>query len=217
MKFFSTTILSVALLFSLSACDLGSSNDSTSKKQIQPKTTTDKSENSHTNNSSTGSTGTTKQGSGTANQPDTKSESDINNIKDVKGFTPNDNQSFTVDLKSWGNVKFVSGKITGGNHIPTVFYLTNAKGDILYSFNDSPYPYNVDFKAVSFEDVNKDGLKDIIMIVSDNDNAGKPIAAFWSQNANKTFTCDTKRSQDLNNSGNNTDIKTVRDYLSKKF
>ena len=39
-----------------------------------------------------------------------------------------------MNLNSWGNVKFVSGKLTGGNHIPTVFYLTNKDGDILYDF-----------------------------------------------------------------------------------
>lgn len=57
-----------------------------------------------------------------------------------------------------GNVRFVSGKLTAGNHVPVVFYLTN-----------------------------KNGLKDIIIIVSDSDNIGGPIAAVWLQNANKSF------------------------------
>jgi hypothetical protein len=141
------------------------------------------------------------------------------NLKDIKGFVPFENQSFMVDLNSWGNVKFVSGKLTAGTHIPTVFYLTDEAGNILYSFEDTPFPYSVDVKSVSFTDVNKDGLKDIIIIVVDayQVSDGKPIAAVWLQNADGTFTCDTKLYQELNESGNNKDIKTVTNYLSKKF
>lgn len=151
------------------------------------------------------------------NATSSKSDPGTNNIKNIKGFTTIENQSFMVDLNSWGNVKFVSGKITGGNHIPVVFYLTSENGDILYSFEDTPFPYNVDVKAVSFQDVNKDGLKDIIIIVIDNANFGKPISAVWLQNDDKKFTCNTKLSQEMNESGNNNDIKTVTYYLSKKF
>jgi len=48
-----------------------------------------------------------------------------NNIKNIKYFRPIESQSFMLNLNSWGNVKFVSGKLEAGNHIPTVFYLTN--------------------------------------------------------------------------------------------
>lgn len=50
-----------------------------------------------------------------------------------------------VDLNSWGNVKFVSGKLTAGNHIPVVFYLTDEDGDILYDFR-AVLPYSVMLK-----------------------------------------------------------------------
>lgn len=143
------------------------------------------------------------------------------NIKNIKGFIPFEGQSFMVDLNSWGNVKFVSGKLTAGNHIPAVFYLTNENGDILYSFEDTPFPYSVDVKAVSFTDVNKDGLKDVIIIVTDayegSSSFGEPIAALWLQNADGTFTCDFKLYQEINESGNNKDIKTVTGYLFNKF
>ena len=85
------------------------------------------------------------------------------NLKDIEGFSSIENQSFMVDLNSWGKVKFVSGKLIGGSHIPTVFYLTDENGDILYNFQ-ATLPYMVDVKAVAFEDVSKDGLKDIIII-----------------------------------------------------
>lgn len=142
------------------------------------------------------------------------------NLKDIKGFSPIEDQSFMVNLNSWGNVKFVSGKLTAGNHIPAVFYLTNEDGDILYDFADTPFPYSVDVKAVSFADVNKDGLKDIIIIVADDykdsANLGAPIAAICLQRAKGAFITDLKLSKEINDSGNNKDIKTIMSYLSQK-
>ena len=140
------------------------------------------------------------------------------NLKNIKGFTLIENQTFMVDLNSWGNVKFVSGKLTAGNHIPVVFYLTNKDGDILYNFN-AILPYSVDVKAVSFEDVNKDGLKDIIIIVADNYNgsSGGPIATVYLQNADGSFTNNHKLDQEINDSENNKDVGSVKNYLSSKF
>ncbi|MCB8814793.1 hypothetical protein [Desulfosporosinus shakirovi] len=139
------------------------------------------------------------------------------NLKDIEGFSPIENQSFMVDLNSWGRVKFVSGKLTGGNHIPAVFYLTDEKGDILYSFQ-ATLPYRVDVKAVSFEDVSKDGLKDIIIIVDDG-YAGQgnvPLAAVFFQKDDGSFANDLKLDQEINDSKNNNDVKTVKSYLAGK-
>jgi len=140
------------------------------------------------------------------------------NLKNIKGFALIENQTFMVDLNSWGNVKFVSGKLTAGNHIPVVFYLTNKDGDILYDFNAN-LPYSVDVKAVSFEDVNKDGIKDIIIIVADNyqGSSGEPIATIYLQNADGSFANDFKLDQEINGSGNNKDVGTVKNYLSRIF
>jgi hypothetical protein len=135
-----------------------------------------------------------------------------NNVKNIKGFKPIENQSFVVDLNSWGSVKFVSGKLTAGN---VVFYLTNKNGDILYDF-DETLPSNVDVKAVSFVDVNKDGLKDIIIISAGNDSS-KQAAAVYLQKDDGSFTDDPKLDQEINASGNNKDIKTVTNYLYQKF
>lgn len=138
------------------------------------------------------------------------------NLNDIKGgFSIIKNQSFTVDLNSWGSVKFVSGKLTAGSHIPVVFYLTNDNGDILYDF-DSALPYKVDVKAISFVDVNKDNLKDIIIIVTCNDDSAQ-VATVYLQKDNGSFDNDPKLDQEINSSGNNKDIKTITNYLSKKF
>ncbi len=138
------------------------------------------------------------------------------NLKDIDGFNLFKDQSFIVDLNSWGKVNFVSGKIEGGNHIPTVAYLTNKEGDIFYDFN-SAIPNNVDFYAVSFQDVNKDGLKDIIIIYGVGDDISSSTAKIFTQNSDGVFDVDGDMTQEINDSGNNKDIKTITDYLSKKF
>jgi hypothetical protein len=140
------------------------------------------------------------------------------NLKNINGLELIKEQTFMVDLDSWGNVKFVSGKLTGGDHIPVVFYLTNDDGDILYNFY-AALPYSIDVKAVSFQDVNKDGRKDIIIIVADNyDGAtGDPIATVFLQEADGSFTNDYKLDQEINDSGNNKDISTIANYLLSKF
>lgn len=140
------------------------------------------------------------------------------NLKNINGFAPVEDQTFMVDLNSWGNVKFVSGKLTAGSHVPVVFYLTNEDGDILYNFN-AVLPYSVDIKAVSFKDVDKDGLKDIIIIVEDNyDGAsGGTIATVYFQKAEGSFLNDTELDQEINESGNNEDINAVTNFLLSKF
>lgn len=139
------------------------------------------------------------------------------NVNNIEGFSLIKDQSFMVDLNSWGNVKFVSGKATGGMHIPTVFFLTDKVGDILYDF-DSDLPYSVDVKAVSFQDVNKDGLKDVIIIAQDNYNGpGEHIATFYLQKSDGSFATNPTLRQELNDSGNNKDIKSVTNFLSQKF
>lgn len=156
----------------------------------------------------------------TIQPPDGTYKFEPDNIKNIKGFSLIKSQSFMVNLNSWGNVKFVSGKLTAGNHIPVVFYLTNIDGDILYDFVDDEavFPYGVDVKAVSFKDVNKDGLKDIIIIVTDSyGGSGKQIAAVILQNNDGSFSSNFKLDQEINNSGNNRDIKTIIKYISPKF
>ncbi|MGC7871087.1 hypothetical protein ACPUYX_06090 [Desulfosporosinus sp. SYSU MS00001] len=138
------------------------------------------------------------------------------NINDIKGFSPIEKQSFMVNLNSWGNVKFVSGKLTGGSHVPVEFYLTDKEGDILYDFG-ATLPYRVDVKAVSFEDVNKDRLKDIIIIVNDEDDTSNCLAAVYFQKADGSFANDLKLDQEINESGNNKDVKTLRTFLAPKF
>ncbi len=138
------------------------------------------------------------------------------NLNDIDAFTPFKDQSFAVDLNSWGKVKFVSGRYIGKYHMLTVCYLTNEDGDVLYEFN-SAFPYAVDVKAVSFQDVNKDGLKDIIIIVGNSDDSSSKIATVFFQKDDGSFDYDDALDDEIYRSGNNKDIKSVTDYISKKF
>jgi len=136
------------------------------------------------------------------------------NLKDIDRFEPIIDQCFTVDLNSWGTVNFVSGKLVG-RHIPMVFYLTNKDGDVLYNFGNIA-PDNMNVEAVSFQDVNKDGLMDIIIIIG-FDGGSARIATVLFQQADGSFIIDGGLNAEINVSGNNKDIETITDYLSKKI
>lgn len=141
------------------------------------------------------------------------------NINNMPSFVPIEDESFMVDLNSWGSVKFVSGIDTGEKMKPVVFYLTDKNGNVLYEFYVGFSTY-ADVGAVSFQDVNKDGLKDIIIILNGknpDDVYGRYKATINFQNADGSFTHDSNLDKEINDSGNNKDIKTVTEYLSKKF
>lgn len=213
--FVAATVMILSLSLLLTACKAASSAN-TSQKDGQASFAASTSAVTKSN----ASVSSVSNASASLNAENSRSEAVLDNgsnIKDIKGFVPVENQCFPVDLNSWGSVNFISGKITGGAHVPTVFYLTNESEDILYRFSDSPFPYNVDVSAVSFKDVNKDGLKDIIIIVADNSNAGKPIAAVWLQGKDKKFVCNLDLFHSLNESGYNKNIEAVVNFLSTKF
>lgn len=140
---------------------------------------------------------------------------------DMKEVSIIKDQSFTVDLNSWGKVRFVTGKAMGGNDKhPTNFCLTDENENILYDFEQ--YIYNIDVNAVSFQDVNKDGLKDIIIIIGESYvvpyGSGKPLGAeVFYQKTDGSFDSEGKLNKELDDSGNYKDVKTVTDYLSRKF
>lgn len=136
-------------------------------------------------------------------------------LKDYDGFSLIESQSFMVDLNSWGNVKFVSGKIKSDKVTSVEFYLVDKDGNMLYYF-DTGNTLPVDIKAVSLQDVNKDGLKDIIILVTKRFSS-EQAAIVYIQKTDGSFTYDSKLNQEINDSGSNKDIKAVTDYLSKKF
>lgn len=137
----------------------------------------------------------------------------INDVMELEGFIPNENQLFEVNLNSWGNVNFVSGEISNS----PAFYLTNKEGDILVDlFIVMGRNINV-IKAVSFQDVDKNGLKDIIIIATDSNDSSNTTAKVILQQDDGMFEIDGNLNKEINDSGNNKDIKSITEHIFKKF
>ncbi|WP_052410389.1 hypothetical protein [Paenibacillus durus] len=93
----------------------------------------------------------------------------LENLEDLKkeGLEVLEDQSFWIELENWGKVKFLSVESAMGSLYKLKFFLVDASGKILYEFPDfygNQWNTLFEMKAVSFKDVNKDGLKDIIII-----------------------------------------------------
>lgn len=106
------------------------------------------------------------------------------------GFKIIDEQSFWVSFENWGNVRFVSGTYNMGGLNNVMLYIVNSRGEILQYFNPMIYDYNfIRVRAVSFTDINSDGLKDIIFLAEYNDFENKvynvcSLCSVYFQNQN---------------------------------
>lgn len=89
-------------------------------------------------------------------------------------------------LNSWGNVNFVVGEVNTGIDIFTAISLTNEKGDILYEFSASFQTVSRIIEA-SINDVNKDGLKDVIIVTAFEDSTIDQIERIFYQMDNGLF------------------------------
>ena len=112
----SKTGLPIIIMLSLLLTACGGTNSTNSPKQNkQTHSTTSKSNASTPKTSIENSAGTSTPKVSTKNSTETAtSKYDSNNINNIKGFKIIENQSFMVNLNSWGYVRFVSGKLTAG-------------------------------------------------------------------------------------------------------
>ncbi|MGW8443901.1 DUF4163 domain-containing protein [Paenibacillus sp. S33] len=139
-----------------------------------------------------------------------------------------ESQSFQTTFEGFGKVRFVSTYGYTEGFRKFFFFLLDDQGHILYPFLD--FYGNREWvaryggvEAVAFKDVNKDGLKDVI-IIADVDNGihgpGRvdqfPIADIYFQKKNKTFTTLSALDEALNDQGHNQTIKAVIQYVSKQ-
>lgn len=139
-----------------------------------------------------------------------------------------ESQSFQTTFEGFGKVRFVSTYGYTEGFRKFFFFLLDDQGHILYPFPD--FYGNREWvaryggvEAVAFKDVNKDGLKDVI-IIADVDNgihgSGRvdefSIADIYFQKKNKTFTTIPTLDEALNDQGHNQTIKDVVQYVSKQ-
>lgn len=147
---------------------------------------------------------------------------------DTDQYEIEESQSFQTTLEGFGKVRFVSTYGYPEGLRKFFFFLLDDQGHILYPFPD--FYGNREWvaryggvEAVAFKDVNKDGLKDVI-IIADVDNGihgpGRvdefPIADIYFQKKNKTFTTLPALDQALNDQEHNQTIKDVIQYVSKQ-
>ncbi|MBU9706261.1 DUF4163 domain-containing protein [Paenibacillus sp. AK121] len=147
---------------------------------------------------------------------------------DTDQYEIEESQSFQTTLEGFGKVRFVSTYGYPEGFRKFFFFLLDYQGHILYPFpnfygNREWVARYGGVEAVAFKDVNKDGLKDII-IIADVDNGihgpGRvdefPIADIYFQKKNKTFTTIPALDETLNDQGHNRTIKDVIQYVSKQ-
>jgi hypothetical protein len=136
-------------------------------------------------------------------------------------------QSFDVELDLWGRVRFVSCKPDKVDDFgDAYFYLVKDK-KVVYTL---PYYYDKNIRsngildsvvAVAFKDINKDGLKDIIIIITYNTGAGPQGMLPFSEArlfiaGDKEFTLDRKLTDAVNEGDANTDITSITDYIKSQ-
>lgn len=153
----------------------------------------------------------------------TKINRTLDNLKDG-GLQVIENQCFSVSLENYGKVKYISGlKREDANDI-AVFYLIDGKNNVLYKLPDfygnKKGRFN-NIRAVSFNDVNNDGLKDIVIIADyrvGSNSSTTPISSIYVQK-DKTFINNENLDDKINASSNNKDIASVlkyaKEYLAK--
>lgn len=137
-----------------------------------------------------------------------------------------ESQSFQTIFEGFGKVRFVSTQANKDEIPKNYFFLLDDQERVIYSFPDlygNEWWYaDEGIEAVAFKDVNKDGLKDVIIIAYYETGSGPdgakpfPIADIYFQKKNKTFTTLPVFDQALNDQGHNHTIKDVVQYVSKQ-
>ncbi|WVD76165.1 DUF4163 domain-containing protein [Paenibacillus sp. LX16] len=145
---------------------------------------------------------------------------------DTNQYEVEESQSFQTTLEGFGKVRFVSTQAKKDEIPKNYFFLLDDRERVIYSFPDlygNEWWYaDEGVEAVAFKDVNKDGLKDVIIIAYYETGSGPdgakpfPIADIYFQKKNKTFITLPELDEALNDQGHNQTIKDVIQYVSKQ-
>lgn len=135
------------------------------------------------------------------------------NVSDLIDFKVDEAQSFETDFENWGSVRFLSGTDFRGKR---VFFLVKEDNTVLYEFPDYLGGFWKDqtIDAIAFRDVNDDGLKDVIIITSDE--YGNSYCDIYFQR-DKEFVRIQEIYEALNQGGDKqyTTVKMITDYMNK--
>ncbi len=102
-------------------------------------------------------------------------------------------QSFEVELEGWGKVFFVSIAPSEGNGHPGFILVKD--GETIYTFpktSEATGDKFVEVSAVSFQDYNQDGKKDVIVLVTygNGESTWKEAEIFLQENSDNMFYLD---------------------------
>lgn len=140
------------------------------------------------------------------------------------------NSDFTYDdtikgiqLAKWGNVKLVSRIRRGGKHTVLYLYLIDNFDNIIYDFSSEyPFPYMTKVNESKFEDINGDGLEDVIFLlnsIGEKDEGSDNQVRIYFQNRNGGFE-ESKQLFDIVNSlskKRRRNISYILNYVKKQM
>jgi len=120
------------------------------------------------------------------------------------------------DFSIWGKAHFAFRAITGGRRNLLEVYLTDDCKNVLYKFNS--FPYDTYVKEFSFQDTNRNALKDLILIIGFRGDASLRVAYLYHQNSEGFFELDEELFGEINDvkAPHNDKTETVVKYLSNR-
>ena len=148
----------------------------------------------------------------------------LKNINYLPRFSIIKEQSFWVDFENWGEVYFISASGEGDYNLDSLYlYLADENSNVLYEF---PKFYGNVYQlsqvaAVGFRDLNRDGLKDVIVIarcitgIGPNGMEEFPMAGVYLQQEGKFINL-PELDEELNSAGQNENIGMVTEYIKDK-
>lgn len=151
----------------------------------------------------------------------------VENLKELqgKGLQIIEEQSFAINLENWGEVEFISAAMDDKveSMLDKVkFLLVDQENSIIYRFPDfSDYWFFEELRAVSFSDVNSDGLKDVIIIADFTTGVGReavipfPVCKIYFQQ-DKSFRRLVELDDQINGASKNENIEMVLEFVKDK-
>ena len=124
------------------------------------------------------------------------------NLKEIESDTRSDfdDNISNVNLDKWKEVKFVSMVRTSTRRKTLFLYLTDNDKNVLYDFSE-PIGFPIDFKVSEFlfEDINKDGRKDLLLVLKGITDSKLHLARVYEQNKMGGFEMNITKTNKLNN------------------
>ncbi len=148
------------------------------------------------------------------------------------GYTINEEQVFSVLFESFGTEEVMFVPAMENTYHRLALFLTDGEGNVIYKYNqcETNYIYkgemtqpNLDIASVSFQDVNCDGLTDIILLTKCMNDAGEYAGKIYKTGdvlfqGEKEFYRDWRISDKINrfsmNKNANCIISFVKDHCS---